>query len=109
MNKLLKLSTILITIGLFSYLIGQGAVYNHELMHKKIFSRFNISSEISIDYKTLSGVTTPENDNCLKNDICGLEHQINDIVYYNSALIVFTLFFIFTLFMTFKIMFEKND
>lgn len=97
----------------FMYAIGLGWVSSHEMIHKQIYSRYGISSEITIDYVWLSGETIPKEDKgCWIdntstnltpfNNYCRLEHTLNDIIGYNVGIFLIALFSIFFLYITFK-------
>lgn len=108
MKKKYKLLIMYSLIIVFAYIVGFSYTGYHEIIHQGIFTRFNVSSYISINRLTLSGQTVPENDNCLKINECELENRINDIVGYNSALIIFTMFFILAIYIFYKVILEND-
>lgn len=81
----------LISLILMAFLIWSvGALYisNHETIHQDIFDNYNIKSNISINYFTLSGETRPESyDKC--TELCFYEHFLNELVGYYLVVIIY--------------------
>ncbi len=102
-----KIVIFLLIVLTVSYIFGLGYISNHENIHAKIFKTYGIESQIKIDY-WLSGSTIPESYNGC-NDYCLMQHRNNDIVGYNTIIIIFTLWAIFLCYLLFKVMFENEN
>jgi len=100
-----KVVIFILIIFTISYIFGLSYISNHEDIHTKIFKTYGIESQTEINY-WLDGSTIPESsDKC--NDSCLMQHRFNDIVGYNAALIIFTLWAIFICYIVFKGMFKR--
>jgi hypothetical protein len=87
-NFSLKKLLIIILIGMLVWSVGAKYTSSHEEIHKHIFEHYNIESNISINYLTLNGATTPNSyDNC--SEMCLFSHELNDIIGYNVSLIIY--------------------
>jgi len=68
-------------------LVGIIYVVSHEAIHQQNFNRYDLKSEVSINYKYLSGETKllkgEDYNKC--NDYCKLSHAMNDIFGYYLA------------------------
>lgn len=107
--KFTKFILMVILILSLIYINGLGYIITHEQAHKQIFKRYNIESDIRINYKWLGGITIPreseESGEC--NDYCKLQHGINDAIGYNTAVLIFTLWFLFIVWFVYKKLHEN--
>ena len=99
MKNKIKILLLFIFFGIAVYFIILSNIIMHEEVHKQIFYRYGIESEIKIDYWPIpSGETYGFNrTNC--NDSCLTQHAFNDIIHHNLVtienLIILSLFIFF--------------
>lgn len=102
--KLFKKLTLLLIIGLLLWSVGAKYVSLHEDIHHRIFIRYDIDSNVSINYLKLEGITTPTSyKDC--NDFCKLSHTLNDVAFYSLNIFIHFLV-ILTLII---LIFRKNE
>lgn len=105
---LIKFGILVLFVGTFIYVFGLAGIMNHEKIHQKIFTTYGINSHLEMNYRTLEAKTIPESyDKC--DDNCLMQHRFNDIVFYNVAILFFTLWAIFAAFFLYKILFELGE
>lgn len=104
---IIKLFGIIILLGSFVYLFGLAGIINHEKIHQRIFWDYGFDSTFEIDYNILKGVTTSIGEgDC--NDFCLIQHRFNDIVFFNTILLFFTLWAIFIVYFISKLLFKRK-
>lgn len=105
MVEIIKVMFILsLIIGSF-YFVALENLYDHELIHKKIFDTYGIENNLSINYRTLGGNVTVENyEDC--NDACLTQNRFNDIINYNVTTIIHTFFLLFVCGMIIKLFYD---
>jgi hypothetical protein len=95
--KLINKIILLVIVSLLIYSVGLKYISQHEFIHYKINQRYNISSEIEINYFQLNGITTITNkdfmDKC--TGTCKLEHSLNDIIGYSLSLFIYFIIIMF--------------
>ena len=110
MNKAKLLLIFLATFIVFSYLGHYTLVSQHEDAHQQVYKKYNIDSEIDINYLTLSGKTTPEIkniENC--GDQCKHEQNLTEIFGYHVMGFASNLWLMFLILMVIKILGAKNE
>jgi len=77
-------------IILLAYIGGLSFVYSHENVHSEIYKTYNITSEISINYFLLSGMTSVSLEDYKRCDAsCRMSHDLTESIGYQiEALIV---------------------
>lgn len=77
------------------YTINMNHIVMHEDIHSQIYEAYDIESNISIDYVKMSGLTTVSSrdykDKCAGTYCQALQEQ-NEIVSYNSGMIMITIY-----------------
>ena len=100
-KNFIKLICILILAGIIFVFIAYNSISGHEKIHKKIFSRYDISSEMNVSI--FSGTVMPNVSEHYKcNDACKTQHTLNDVISYGIDDIVFTLFGIFFIYLLYR-------
>jgi len=98
----LKFIAILFLLVMFFIFVAYNATWGHERIHKKIYSRYFIESEMNVSIFT--GSVMPNNlseyDKC--NDACKTQHTINDVISYEMENLIFTLFGLFFIYLIYK-------
>jgi len=98
----LKFIAILFLLIIAFIFIAHNATWGHERLHKKIFSRYFIESEMNVSIFT--GIVMPTNlseyDKC--NDACKTQHTINDVISYEMDNLINTLFALFFIYLLYR-------
>jgi len=72
------------------FTIGLLYLQSHEQIHWKIYQRYDIDSYIQYDSLLLSAKTEANPNELFKcNDSCKLHHALNDIIGYNTRVLLF--------------------
>ena len=108
--KLKRILIVLLSLFCLIYLVGLAYINSHEVIHAQIYNRYGISSYSQIDYIFLSGFTKPDGAEIYKcNDVCKLQHSLNDIIGYNIRIIIFNLWALFIVFFIYRRLYESKD
>lgn len=89
----------------FYYLVGLKYLTTHESIHSRIFRDYGIDSSVEYDFLRLDGNVTPGTKvRC--EDACIMQNRFNDIIGYNTNVLIFCLFSLLFIYIMYKLLFE---
>ena len=112
MKKRLKnFLLMLFLIGIWGYVIGSSYIISHETIHGKIYERYNISSNISIHAKSLTGEVWASRGEFFGkcNDYCRLSHAMNDVIGYNTKILIFNTWALLMVYLAYRRLYIDKD
>ena len=105
-----RILLLLFIFAILFYFVGANYITMHESIHYTIYDRYDLESNVSIDMKTLSGEViignrTEYSEKC--NDACKQLHAFNDIIGYNTMLLIINFWAMFLGWLAYKKIFRK--
>ena len=93
MRKYYKLVIMFIAMAIVMYFNSIIILSVHEEVHKQVFRNYGVSSTVTINYLTLTGVTYPNMTEYRKycNESCNDLNIQNEIIGYNSIMQVLSM------------------
>ena len=105
--RLIQIFLLLIVIGVLYIGVAYNSTAGHERIHKKIFSRYDIDTNMTFGIFTGSVVVNNMSDYYKCNDACKTQHTLNDVITYPIIDLINTIFGLFFVYIVYKAWIEK--
>ena len=104
----MKAPVLIFLIFLALACVSANYLVSHEAIHAKIYDRYGADPKVKLDFLTVSGVTYISAEDVGKcNDNCKTHHAFNDIIGYNTAIMITSTWGMFIVYMAYRMLYHE--